>query len=413
MKFRIFISLFLFFLNFQFILLSYSFADDESLNILDNMEDSLLSGSTDSCSLGSASCDLGSALENLGRVYHDESNDEVQEFWFLGRYHGQLYTLYSDDQNKHDYETRRLRLGFQTRFLRKFTIHAQMVSGSNVSPFYNGFTELWFQWAFNSKFALTIGQQKHRFTHDRNVSSRYLNYLERSMLTNMFMLDYTPAITAQGSIENATYYTGVFSNATGRNMGDSFLELDSGYSLIGAVYYDLKSLWGSDNITLHTTFLQSEAKENATNLNRFDKGLSAALIATKGYASLVTEITAGFEKTRGDAFGLNIQPTYFINEYIQLVSRYQLAMSDNKKGLSPQIRYERQLQNMEGDLYQAGYLGLAFYIARHRLKIMQGLEYANMNGRDTWTASLMLRFYFGPHSGGAFPMNQVLPLEYD
>ncbi len=54
-----------------------------------------------------------------------------------------------------------------------------------------------------------------------------------------------------------------------------------------------------------------------------------------------------------------------------------------------------------------------YHIAKHRLKLMTGIEYANMSGEHSWTASTMLRFYFGPHSGGAFPMNQILPLDYD
>jgi phosphate-selective porin len=100
----------------------------------------------------------------------------------------------------------------------------------DIEPLYNGFTELWAQWAFSPESALTIGQQKNRFTHDRNVSSRYLNYLERAMLTNMFNVDYTPAITLQGKVKNATYYTGFFTNATGQNMGEAFTDFNSGYS---------------------------------------------------------------------------------------------------------------------------------------------------------------------------------------
>lgn len=369
-----------------------------------------------------SSWNLGEKLENLGQIYEDESNEIIQELWLLGRFHGQYYWLNSDEKNTNDYETRRARAGFQGKFFRNLTVHAQMVSGSNIDPVYNGFTELWMQWSFRPEFALTIGQQKHRFTHDRNVSSRYLNYLERSMLTNMFALDYTPAITAQGVVDKATYYTGFFSNATGRNMGDSFTKLDSGYSYIGAVYYDLEELFGADNITLHATFLHSDAKSNATNLDRFDTGVSTALIVTKDNASLVTEVTTGLKSSRGDALGLNLQPSYFLNEFVQLVGRYQLAVSDVGDGLSPQSRYEMVRfdrnqedlsRGMSGDLYQAGYLGIDYYIARHRFKIMHGIEYANMNGRGTWTTSVMFRFFFGPHSGGAFPMNQVLPLEYD
>jgi hypothetical protein len=61
-----------------------------------------------------------------------------------------------------------------------------------------------------------------------------------------------------------------------------------------------------------------------------------------------------------------------------------------------------------GDLYQAGYLGLNYYIVGHRLKLMSGLEYARLGGEDTWTGSLALRLFWGPHSSGPFPMAQML-----
>ncbi len=128
---------------------------------------------------------------------------------------------------------------------------------------------------------------------------------------------------------------------------------------------------------------------------------------------MVTELTSGIGSDTGNIVGLNVQPTYFINHYWQVVSRYQLALSNNAEGLRPQRRYEREVDMPEGERYQAVYLGLDHYIAKHRLKLMTGLEYANMNGEHAWTASTMFRFHFGPHSGGAFPMNQILPLDYD
>jgi hypothetical protein len=293
------------------------------------------------------------------------------------------------------------------------TLHAQMVSGSDIDPFYNGFTELWGQWSFSPEIALTIGQQKNRFTHDRNVSSRYLNYLERALLTNMFNVDYTPAITLQGKVKNTTYYTGFFTNATGQNMGEAFTEFDSGYSFLAAVYHDLGTAFGVENVTLYSSYLHSDANDNATNMNRFNDGISPALILTHGHFSLVNEVTAGFGSDSGNAYGLNLQPSYFFNHYLQLAVRYQLAGSSRSGGLQPQRRYERAVDLPAGDLYQAGYIGLNYYIAKHRLKLMTGLEYSAMNGESAWTASTMLRLYFGPHSGGAFPMNQILPLDYD
>jgi phosphate-selective porin OprO/OprP len=356
---------------------------------------------------------LGDTLENLGRIYQDNTDPVLQELWLLGRYHGQYHWTEATTGEDDGYESRRTRLGAQAKMFKQATFHAQMVSGTDIQPFYNGFTELWAQWSFSREIALTVGQQKNRFTHDRNVSSRYLNYLERALVTNMFNVDYTPAITLQGTIKDTTYYTGFFSNATGQNMGEAFTEFDSGYSFLTAVYYSLGSNLGVHSATLYGSYLHSDANQNATNMNRFDDGVSGALILTQGHASLVTEVTGGIASDNGNVVGLNLQPTYFINHYWQLVSRYQLAHSTGSEGLIPQRRYEREVDFPTGDLYQAVYFGVDHYIAKHRLKLMTGLEYSHMSGEHAWTASTMVRFYFGPHSGGVFPMNQILPLDYD
>ncbi len=363
--------------------------------------------------LAAPSPSIGDTLENLGQVILDDRNKHLQELWLLGRFQGQYHRTDSSSGEDDGYETRRFRLGGQARMYRRMTIHAQMVSGADIDPLYNGFTELWAQWSFSPEFAVTVGQQKNRFTHDRNVSSRYLNYLERGMLTNMFNADYTPAITAQGTASTTSYYTGLFTNSTGQNIGDAFTEFDSGYSYLGAIYQDLgETLW-ADNVTLYFAYLHSEANQNATNLNRFDEGLSAAMIFFEDRAAVVTEVVSGLGSDDGNALGLNLQPSYFINHEWQVATRYQVALSTGSQGLQPQRRYERGVGFAAGDLYQAGYIGLNYYIAKHRLKLMTGLEYAAMNDKEACTVSAMLRFYFGPHSAGVFPMNEILPHESD
>lgn len=359
------------------------------------------------------SISLGDKLENLGRLYKNSSDPVIQELWLLGRYHGQYHWSEANTGEDDGYESRRTRLGSQARIFKDATLHAQMVSGSDIQPFYNGFTELWAQWSFSPEIALTIGQQKNRFTHDRNVSSRYLNYLERTMVTNMFNVDYTPAVTLQGKVRDTSYYTGVFSNATGQNIARAFGDLDSGYSLIAAVYHDLGTRLKLDNVTAYTSYIHSNASSNATNMNNFDDGLSSALIITEGHTALVSEVTAGIDGQRGNVVGLNLQPSYFFNHSWQLATRYQIALSNSNDGLNPQRRYEREVGMSAGQRYQAGYLGINYYIAKHRLKLMTGVEYSRMDSAEAWTASTMARFYFGPHSGGAFPMNQILPFEPD
>lgn len=352
---------------------------------------------------------LEGRLANWGRLYQSDQNSTLQELWLLGRYHGQQHWADGTAGSHTDWENRRYRMGAQARLFDRMTLHAQMVSGIDLEPFYNGFTELWAQWSFSQEVALTVGQQKHRFTHDRNVSSRYITTLERSQLVNMFGADYTPAITLQGEVDRLSYYTGIFSNATSRDMWTAMTEFNSGYSLLTTAYIDVSDRLPTDSAHVGVSYVLSDANENATNLNVFSHGISNVLILTKGSASMVSEGVIGLDSAQGDAFGVNLQVGYFVTDRWQLASRGQLAVSDQAEGLSPQLRYERPAGLDRGDRYRAIYLGGNYYAAGNRMKWLNGLEYSDMNGTGLWTLSTAVRIFWGPHSNGPFPMAQTLP----
>jgi phosphate-selective porin OprO/OprP len=352
---------------------------------------------------------LAERTSDLGLVYRNDQNPWIQEFWTLGRYHGQYHWSDGSAGEDEGWEDRRFRLGFQTRLFRNLTVHAQAISGSDFEPRYNGFTELWVGWRFNDAVTLTIGQQKHRFTHDRNVSSRYLQTLERSQLTNMFAADYTPAITLSGRVKGWQYYGGIFSNATSPSVGEAMVELDSGYSLLLTATHDASRFFSTDTAQFNVSLVHSKARATATNLNRFDNGLASALILTDGPGSLVTEVTLGLGAEAGNAYGINLQPGYFLTRRLQAVGRYQLAVSNGDEGLQPQRRYERPAGLPPGDRYQALYAGFNFHVADHRLKLMAGIEYADMGGENVVTGSVAFRTFFGPQSRGPFPMAVILP----
>jgi phosphate-selective porin OprO/OprP len=351
---------------------------------------------------------LKERLENLGLVYQDKQAKGLQELWLLGRYHGHYHDTSGVDRSSSGLESRRVRLGFQAVMLDHLTIHAQSISGSDFEPAYNGFTELWVRWEFDPALQLTVGQQKHRFTHDRNVSSRYISFMERSMFTNMMGLDYTPAVTLSGRVGKLDYYAGVFSNQAGTDMWGAFTELHSGWSALAAVTYDCGHLGGADSVVFYGSLLHTEAKAGSTNLTRFDHAASAALIITEGPVAIVTEITAGFGGARGDAVGLNFQPSVFLTDKLELVSRYQLAGASEAGGLRSQRRYESPAGLPDGDHYQATYLGLNYYLAGHRIKLLTGMEHARMNGRDAFTLFAGFRMFFGPHSNAPYPGNKLL-----
>jgi phosphate-selective porin OprO/OprP len=90
------------------------------------------------------------------------------------------------------------------------------------------------------------------------------------------------------------------------------------------------------------------------------------------------------------------------------VGRSQVATASEGNGLRAQRRYEASAGMLDGDMYQAVYLGLNRYIAGHRLKVMTGVEYSKMNDRDVFTFFAGFRMFFGPHSNAPFPGNKML-----
>jgi phosphate-selective porin OprO/OprP len=191
-------------------------------------------------------------------------------------------------------------------------------------------------------------------------------------------------------------------------MERSFTELDSGLSLLGSVTLDLGDALGTDTAFVNASAVSSEANANATNLNVFDQGLASALILTDGSVSLVTEITAGLDAAAGSAAGLNLQPGVFLTDKLQLVGRYQMAVSDGDDGLRAPRRYERDAGLSTGDRYHAMYLGLNQLLTGHRLKLMTGVEYARLDDEDCWTFSVAFRMFWGPQARGPFPMSDTL-----
>ena len=103
-------------------------------------------------------------------------------------------------------------------------------------------------------------------------------------------------------------------------------------------------------------------------------------------------------------FGLVIMPYFDITEKLQGVLRYHYAASDGPDGIRSRSRYERAAIDdgggTRGDSYHSIYAGLNYYIYDHKLKLMTGLEYANLDGVDSdsdydgWTYLAGVRLYY-------------------
>ncbi|MBX7211466.1 MAG: OprO/OprP family phosphate-selective porin [Verrucomicrobiaceae bacterium] len=341
---------------------------------------------------------------NATELYRDESNPIVQDLDITGRFHDQYHWSEGGAADDDGWESRRFRIGLEARVLHDFTLKAEMTSAPDFDPFFNGFSALAIQWHPADSFLLTVGKQPARFTWDYSTSSNLHPYVERSQLLNEFAPDRSPAISMQGKAGRLNWYAALVSNTPDREVSREFGTFDGGASIIATLGYDLAEVFRTDAADVRLEYLHSEHNERSTIYNRFDDCLATSLVLREGRASVVTELLAGLGGDHGDAVGLNLMPGWFVNEKLELVARYQIALSDGAAGLTAQRRYERPAGIPSGDLYQAAYAGFNWFIYGPRLRLMGGVEYAGMNGHDAWTALLGVRLYWGPDSRTAFPV---------
>ncbi len=366
-------------------------------------------------------------LWELATLYKSDTNPIIQEIALTGRYQGQFAMNDNDGGDASGWDHRRFRTGIKLKVFHDFELKFEEFGDLNLHNYYSGFTEAYAAYKPNDKLNITIGKQKPKFSLDWSTSSREIVTMERNILINNFGIDYETGATISGKNGNWTYYAGVFSNDVGdsginRAFDDGeemeFGGLDGGWSYIASAGYDLKEQFGTERAVVRLDYMHSEHDGKDDLLYRFDDSIAASINIKQGQWGLISEFiyAQGDDDARlrtGDMWGFYIMPTYDITKKLQLVARYTHGSSGDDI-LRAQNRYERGTDGIihtapysddkgYGESYDAGYLGLNYYICGHKLKLMTGFEYASMNGGsgpgdggdyDGWTWTSGLRFYF-------------------
>ncbi len=321
---------------------------------------------------------------SLATLYKNKENPVIQKLAFTGRYHGQYGWLDSDQGNYDDWENRRFRLGLNAQLFQDFELKGEMFGDLNSGgDFYEGFTEVFLAWKPDDAFNLTVGKQKPRFSLDWSTTSREIMTFERNIMINNFGIDYETGVSASGKIGNFSYFTGVFNNDVGGPGDESeFGDLGGGFSYIASASYDLKDVTGLEKTVLRGDFLHSEHDGEDDLLTKFDNGLAASVALKQGRLGLTAETVYG-EGDKGDLWGFYLTPSWDITKKLQVVARYTYAHSGDDV-LRAQSRYERRAEDLtdggNGGTYNAGYLGINYFLYGHKLKLMTGVEFSNMDG---------------------------------
>ena len=321
----------------------------------------------------------------LATLYKSDTNPFLQEFKLRGRYHGQYHWLDSDQGDQSDWEDRRSRFGFDAKLLdKKLEIRADFESNDGFEEIYSSLVDAYVKWKPSENLSLTLGRQKPLIGYyDWLQSTNTQPTFERSQIFNQLRVNRATGAAFEGKIDKFTWQAGVYSN----DINEEFGNFEGGISYSFGVGYDFKHLLDTEKADWRLDWLHSEIETGDTVLNRYADILSTTFWVKEGHWSLVTEafFASGGQGRDADVFGFYIQPTYdIIPKSLQLVGRYTYSSGDGPDAVIAQSRYERLASGLtgggRGETYNAGYLGLQYFIYGDKLKLMAGAELASVDG---------------------------------
>ncbi|NNE93416.1 MAG: outer membrane beta-barrel protein, partial [Verrucomicrobiales bacterium] len=302
-----------------------------------------------------------------------------------------------------DWENRRVRLGAKIGFLDQFVFQTSWNLKRNFGSsgdLFDDIDTMFITWEATDDLYVKVGKQKPGITQEYGTSSKRLLTFERSNIVNTVIPDKLWGVVAGYNLtDRLTQEAGIY---TGGFEGDVNLpEFNAGVAAMSRTSYEL-----NDVTTIRFDYFYAdqdpasnavEAYEHIFSLgshNKFDGwGFYTDLIGAKG-----TD-----DANHDDVFGVVLLPYYDLTDKLQLVGRYTYMTSDSDTGVRLQSRYERRggaaPVNTRGEDYHSIYAGFNYRICGDKLKLMGGVEYANLDGAsnadwDGWSYLVGVRTYW-------------------
>lgn len=330
-------------------------------------------------------------------LYKNGGNPFLQELGLHGRYHGQYYMLDSDQGDNDEWENRRWRVGAHASMFNFLKASIDINIDDEFSPWYASIEEAVLRAEFSESFNLSVGKMKPNFTTEYSTSSKKIITFERSLLVNQLAPDKASGVTADGEVGKFDYNVGVYSG----DINDEFGDFNEGVFTLTSVGYDFSDATGLDKSRFHLDYVWNSSESN-NSASPYNHSFSTGLELASGPVGLMTDFI--YATGEDDAYGVVLMPTYDITDQLQLVGRYQYAHGENDS-LRAQSRYERHAPLLtdggHGEDYNAFYAGLNYYICEHKLKLMSGIEYSDLNDEagdggefSGWTWFNGVRLYF-------------------
>jgi hypothetical protein len=343
---------------------------------------------------------------SIPKVYQNPDNPIIEEFDVIGRFQFDYFNVKSDRGSTSFAEIRRFRLGEDAWFAKGHLeimteIDTALRSFNTASIFYNRFTnlygKLWICDAFNVRF----GKFEPHFGYDREFSDTQQKFFERSFYDDQIIggTDYTPGVEVSGKFGHLGYMAMIYSTNTNKELG----RFDGGQGYQAELSYDFskplhvtKALWALD-------YLHADGKSPTTNVFTHCRDAAATYFDfTNQRFSLVTQFGYDHQVDHlGDIFDFHIMPSYMLTDKLEVTFRYELGLASEKNGISSLNREQQTVGTFSGNNYNAGYLGLNYYLYGMKLRLMAGEEYANLTGGtgpkanfSGWTTWVGFRLYF-------------------
>jgi phosphate-selective porin OprO and OprP len=302
----------------------------------------------------------------------------LNELRIVGRYQGQYHFNDNDAADSDFWDNRRLRTGLKATMLGGDMVFYSEYSWNDLpAQFDSEITEFWLEYKPVDRDGVNwrIGKFMPPFGHEFGISSRDIIMFERTAFVNQSGTFFTPGARLGYLAGKWTGSATAFSTRTDELLGGTG---DGGWASMVTVGYDAKSDLGLDKADLRVDYLHSDPEEGDNRLQNFTNAVSFNTALKKGAWGLGTDVIYAELAKGGNAFHAMVMPTYDITSKLQFVSRFQVATSDAAEGLAGVRRYESFPSAPKGDLYTAALVGVNYYVYGQRFKIMNHLEFSNM-----------------------------------
>jgi len=315
---------------------------------------------------------------SYARLFTGNEDSFFQSVDLSGRLQLDLAFVENGEESHSEFNVRRFRFGFKTRFKKNFTFHLEgEFNPQEADPVYTRLTDIYLAWSFHEKARLTVGKHSAGFTLDGLTSSKKLLTIDRNALTNniWFTEEYIPGISVKGKANNFGYFVGVF---TSGDEDPEFGDFKGGEFLLLRFDHDFAGRLGSKEALLSLNLVKNEPDPDNGFTNLLENIVSLNFRYEKNHWGVRTDISAGsgyYEQS--DLWGFVIMPYYKFSESTELVTRYTFVDSKDDNGVRFG-RYERSLVDGLGDRYNEFHIGLNYFWYGHKLKWQNGLQYVDM-----------------------------------